>query len=152
MTSKHPTRSRGHALRTGLAMLLLQTAAVSAWSMQSGQTAQGHAFESGGVSQEEIVELRQRRNAYSLWVVTAELRSGAYLADVQVTIRNEQGQSVFDAALDGPWLFINLPLGRYSVQASYLGRTQERTTTIHRGDRHQLFFRFATGDTVGEDK
>lgn len=122
--------------------------ASQAGAMLAGKTAQGHAFVTGGVSKEELVELHSRRDAYNLWVVTAAMGSGAHLADVRVVIRDDKGQAVFDQKLHGPWLFIQLPLGRYEVEASLGKESHKRTTTLHRGDLHQAFVYFATGDDV----
>jgi hypothetical protein len=84
-------------------------------------------------------------------VITAALRTGAHLADVRVSIRDAKKQLVFDGRLEGPWLFIDLPLGRYDIEASYNNETQKRATTIHRGDHHQAFFYFNTGDIVSPE-
>jgi hypothetical protein len=131
------------------ALLLAWAAcAAAAWSMQSGYTPQGLAFASGGVSDEELVALHAKRDTYSLWVVTAALTSGAHLADVSIKIRDANQRTVFSGQLDGPWLFIDLPLGRYEVEAALAGQLQKRATTIHRGDHHQMFFYFNTGDEV----
>ncbi|HET9978111.1 MAG TPA: hypothetical protein VFQ20_11780 [Burkholderiaceae bacterium] len=150
MPDRESTPGGRRALRATLAILGVLTA-TAALALQAGQTAQGRPFVSGGVSHEELVALHQRRDAYTLWVVTAALRSGAHLADVRVAIRDAKGQTVFDQALDGPWLFVDLPLGRYSVRASYARQTRERMTTIHRGDHHQVFFYFDTDDSVGAE-
>ena len=120
-------------------------------AMQRGATTQGTAFVSGGVTTEERRSLHEQRGAYSLWVVTAASKSGAYLADVRVTVRDERQRELFDGRLDGPWLFLALPPGSYRVQASHAERSQTRSTTIHVGDRHQLFFYFDTGDEVGRE-
>ena len=132
-------------------LLTLALTAVSAAAMQSGTTPQGAAYVSGGISHQDLRALHERRNEFNLWVVTAAAKSGAYLADVLVTIRDSKKQVVFNRRLEGPWLFINLPLGTYQVEAALDGKAQTRTTTIHRGDLHQAFFYFDTGDTVGEE-
>lgn len=126
--------------------------AASAWSMQSGATPQGMRYASGGVSHEELTALHAQKDGYSLWVITAALRTGAHLADVRVAIRDDKKQLVFDRRLDGPWLLIELPLGRYEVEASLGNEVQKRATTIHRGDHHQAFFYFNTGDTVSPEQ
>jgi hypothetical protein len=108
------------------------------------------AYASGGVSIEELRAMHQRREGFSLWVITAA-RSGAHLANARVTIRDASQRVVFDGRLDGPWLFIDLPLGRYEVAATVGGQTQTRWSTIHPEDRHQVFFYFDTGDLVSPD-
>lgn len=133
------------------ALLSLSLLATASLALQSGKTLDGAAYVSGGVSHEELRALHDRRSDYNLWLITASSKSGSYLADVLVTIRDSKKQTVFNARLDGPWLFINLPLGTYQVEAALNGKSQRRTTTIHRGDLHQAFFYFDTGDEVGAD-
>jgi hypothetical protein len=129
----------------------LALGAVAVPALQVGKTPQGANFVSGGVSHEELRVLHARRDQYSLWVITAASKSGSYLADVLLTIRDSQRRVVFNRRLDGPWLMIDLPLGRYQVEAALDGQAQLRTTTIHQGDHHQLFFYFDTGDEVGAE-
>ena len=130
---------------------LARATALFAWSValafdasaaQSGLTQQGRPFVSGGVSIEELLALHGKRDGYSLWVVTAAHRSGAHLSDVQVRITDTSRNTVFDEKLAGPWLFLDLPLGRYEVEARFNGQTQKRVTTIHPGDLHQALFYF----------
>jgi hypothetical protein len=135
-----------------LLWLGLLGAALSASALQSSLTEQGVPFVHGGASQEERTALHARRKGYSLWVVTTATKSGAYLADVRVVIRDAQQNTAFNRRLDGPWLFIDLPAGRYEIEATFRGETQERNTTIHAGDNHQAFFRFNTGDEVSPDR
>jgi hypothetical protein len=121
-------------------------------ALQEGRTAAGWAWLTGGVSHEELVALRARRDDFNLWVITAAARSGAHLAEARVTVRDAQRQVVFDGPLDGPWLFIDLPAGRYEVAASVNGGDGRwRRTTLHRGDRRQIFFYFDTGDEVAPE-
>ncbi|HUJ73613.1 MAG TPA: carboxypeptidase regulatory-like domain-containing protein [bacterium] len=55
---------------------------------------------------------------YPLKLTFAERKSGAYLADVTVKIRNSRGHLLLDRASPGPWLFVKLPPGTYWVQAT----------------------------------
>ena len=126
----------------GRLLALALCLAGSAQAVQEGATSQGYRYLSGGVSEEEQVSLHAQRERFSLWVITAAKKSGAYLSDVRVKVTDSQQQVVFDAPLDGPWLLIDLPLGRYVVEARVNGETQQRVTTIHPGDHHQAFFYF----------
>lgn len=111
-----------------------------------GKTAGGAAYAMGGISVEELTELERHKDRYSLWLTLAARGTGAYLADVQVKITATEGSTagrlVFNELVPGPWLMIDLPPGRYRVEASRLGQPQARTTRITRGDRHQMFFYF----------
>lgn len=132
-------------VRAGFTAALL-VAALATGATQAGRTAQGLAYLSGGVSLDERTTLQTQGSGYSLWVVTAAMKSGAYLSNVHVTIRDAKQIAVFDGRLDGPWLFVDLPLGRYEVQAAFNGVVQKRITTIHPGDHHQALFYFSPSD------
>jgi len=138
------------ALRFGLTACLL-AGATSAAALQSGMTPEGRGFVSGGATHGELATLHASRNDYSLWVITAASRTGAYLADVQVSITDSQGKVVFEGAMDGPWLFVDLPLGRYEIKATLKGQTQRQLSTLHAGDRHQALLYFDTGDTLSPE-
>ena len=132
----------------GIALLVAAGFLSVASGMQQATTAQGQKYASGGVSQDDRAEMQTQRDQYSLWVLTAASKSGAYLSNVRVVITDQQKKVVFDAPLDGPWLFINLPLGRYTIEATHMNETQRRVTTIHPGDHHQAIFYFETGDAT----
>jgi len=76
---------------------------------------------------------------------------------VRIT-ETDSGKRVLEHTMDGPWLFADLPLGRYEVEAILLdertGRLeiQRGTTGIHAGDHHQMLLYFSTGDEVGEGR
>ena len=108
----------------------------------SGTAAPEARFVSGGVSLEERDALQARREAFNLWVITAARKSGAYMAQVRVKVSDAQQRVVYDGELEGPWLFIDLPLGRYLIEARLGDQIQHRSTTIHPGDHHQAVFYF----------
>lgn len=120
----------------------LSAAAVPA--VTRGNTAAGHAFVSGGVGGEESRQLQAERTRYSLSVLTAAKPSGAYLSDVHLRIRDAAQNTVFDQALDGPRLMIDLPRGQYEIEARFNSQSQRQVTTIAPHGQQQLVFRFAS--------
>lgn len=116
-----------------------------------GHTSLGTAALSGGASYEDLVDMHRQRRKFNLWVVTAALKSGAHMADVMVTVRDSAQRVVFENALEGPWLFLQLPRGRYEVQAQWNGEVHRTTTTIHAGDHHQAFFYFDVPDQLSPE-
>lgn len=141
------------SLRALIAAALLIAQGLSAGpagALQRGQTGTGIHWVTGGVGLDEVERLRAERSAFSLWLITAALKSGAYLADVRVRILEDGSRRVvFEQVLDGPWLFIDLPVGRYEIEAIHqpAGRArieiQRGSTQIHPGDRHQMVLYFA---------
>jgi hypothetical protein len=132
-------------------------ASLSAGATVRGTTPEGIAYVSGGVGETEKTELRSQAADYSFWLTTAALRSGAHLDGARVRIRDLERQTVvLDHVMDGPWLFVALPAGRYEVEAilqfADLGRIliERGTTQIHPGDHHRMLLYFATGDAVAD--
>lgn len=134
--------SIGFAASVLIAAMLAPWAAGKALAVTEGKTAQGEPYVSGGIALGEREALEQRRAAFSLWIATAAKKTGSYLADARVIVTDEAGKTVLDTKLDGPWLLVNLKLGRYTVQASLRNQTQRKTTTIHPGDHHEMLFYF----------
>lgn len=123
----------------GAAGLLAATASVA---QTTGRTALGGAFMSGGIGDSEIAAMQAQRANYALWVRTAAKGSGAYLADVHVRITDAKKATVLDHVMDGPWLLVDLPPGRYEVQASYHGQVSSQVTTVLAGAHRQMVFYF----------
>ena len=57
---------------------------------------------------------------------------GEYLADVRVRITRPDGTLVYEHPSAGPWLLIDLPPGRYRVQAEQGGQSRSTTLDIAR--------------------
>lgn len=92
---------------------------------------QGVPYMSGGVSAPERTRMDELSQGFNLRVVTAR-QNGEYLADVNVTIRNERGASMLSTVTNGPWLLAQLPPGKYTVVASAGGQAQQETVTVSR--------------------
>lgn len=76
--------------------------------------------------------MQQHAKEYNLHLLFA-IKSGAYLADVKVTIQNAKGHTVLDAVSDGPWFYAKLAPGKYTVKADVDGKVQARTVTVGKG-------------------
>ncbi|WP_019936743.1 carboxypeptidase-like regulatory domain-containing protein [Bordetella sp. FB-8] len=63
-----------------------------------------------------------------------------YLANVPVIIKDGQGNIVLQALSEGPFMLVSLPNGRYTVSASYQGKSQQHAMTVSRSRHvHQTF-------------
>lgn len=99
----------------------------------------GHAqVLSGGVGSGARERLAQQAQGYELKLVFTSSR-GAYLADVPVQITDAKGKVVADAVSEGPWMFVDLPPGRYNVKASYDGKAESRQVAVGHGQRTVQF-------------
>jgi hypothetical protein len=133
------------------ATLAMAGFAATAQALDQGTTKQLRPFVSGGVSIEEVKALEAERRNYQLWLVTVDQMSGAWLAGVQVAIRDAQGELVLDTKLDGPYLLVDLLPGRYAIEASLNGKTQRSSLLVSGRNLRQVLARFDTGAAVSPD-
>ncbi len=99
------------------------------------RTAQGAEFVTGGVTKEEADYLRARAADYPLEMVfTKATDVGAvFAADVHVRVRDERGTEVLEVAAAEPILLARLAPGRYTIEATYGGRTRTAGVTVGAG-------------------
>jgi len=136
------------------ALLVTAAFAVPSAAIDRGATDQGWRYVSGGIGLDEREQFAQMRGDYSLRVATAARGSGAYLAEVEVRITDESGKPVFQRELDGPLLLIDLPPGRYVVEATLAGEARRARTGIAANERREVYFYFDVAADVlpKEDK
>lgn len=73
------------------------------------------------------LEARSPRPDYPLKLVFSNCE-GPLVVDIEVRIWNDEGDLVLTEEKAGPWLFVDLPPGRYAVRAQ---RTPEKTTSAN---------------------
>lgn len=147
-----------HSIRVSrwLAAGVLTLCVVAAHAaLVEGKTNDGHRYVVGGVGTEEVDALRQQAPAFSLELITAA-RTGAYLAGTRVRITGPGNNVILDTKIDGPWLLVDLPGGRYTLRATHSGTTVERQFDIASGKPQRLVLHFdapvdGEGPTVPPD-
>lgn len=101
-------------------------------------------FLSGGVGQAEQQAIHNTKG-YDLRMVLTR-PDGAYLADVDVRIKDASGRTVLDTTTNGPFLLAQLPPGRYRIRAEVEGRrTEHRTVHITPKGETRLFVAMPEG-------
>lgn len=106
----------------------------------------------GGVGEAERLDMLALLPDYNLRILTAAERSGAFLANVQVVVRDAHDRVVLETVLDGPFLLARLRPGEYEVLATYRGRPHARTVTIPSTGRRELFLYWAVVDVESPPK
>jgi hypothetical protein len=129
----------------GLALL---AGTAPAGALERGVTADGWPYIAGGFGLEEREELARVSRDFRLKVATAARGSGAYVSGVRLRIADASGRGVFDREVDGPWLLIDLPPGRYSLRASLLGATVEQQVTLGASGRRDVYLYFTAAADV----
>lgn len=95
----------------------------------------------GGIGSDESTAMRAAMKEHPLSLLFART-DGAYLADVQVDIRAEAGGGAAQSLrANGPVCLVNLPPGRYAVDASLGGQRKTQTVQVG-GAPRTLDFRF----------
>ncbi len=94
----------------------------------------------GGIGLDESTAMRAAMKKHPLSLLLARA-DGAYLANVDVKIKNAKGGQALALQADGPVCLIDLPPGRYTVEASARDTTKRQDVSVGRGAR-TVDFRF----------
>lgn len=137
MTAMNRKALAGRALAAVLALCAISAGA----AISEGRTSAGHRYLTGGIGVEEVEALRAEAPRYSLQLITAA-RSGAYLAGTHVRLVGPGNEVILDTTIDGPWLLVDLPAGRYGVRATHSGATVERSVTVAPGQTQKIVLHF----------
>jgi len=130
-----PIPSRITAARRPAAMLLALALGLGGFhaSAQSqvppmrGEGAARHVC--GGIGSDESTAMRLAMKSHPLSLLFARA-DGAYVADVDVTIRDAKGDTALALHAAGPICLVDLPAGRYGVEARADGRTLTHEVTL----------------------
>jgi hypothetical protein len=104
-------------------------------------SAEGSPHLSGGVGKDEREQLEAAAKDYNLKLIFAQ-SSGAFVADIQVTITDAAGSTVVDATSNGPLFFAKLPAGDYRIEATYAGIAKNSSATVPGNGQSVLDFRW----------
>ncbi|RDJ98168.1 carboxypeptidase-like regulatory domain-containing protein [Paraburkholderia lacunae] len=101
-------------------------------SLPPTQRAGEVTYLSGGIGIDQARAIKDVMRDYSLVLtfVGTTQNGNEYLSDVPVTIADVNGNTVLDTKSDGPFMLASLPKGRYTITASYKGKTEQRTVNI----------------------
>ena len=115
----------------GFGMVAAMTAATSfaAEAVVEGRTAQDRRYIAGGIGLDESEQMKAAAHGFPL-AITVASKSGAYLADSQITIEDARGTAVLDTKLEAPYLLVDLAPGQYKVVATLKGQRQTRSVDI----------------------
>jgi hypothetical protein len=96
---------------------------------------QGNArFACGGVGSDESNAMRAAMKDHPLALLFARA-TGEYLANVDVTIKSAGGDTALEMRASGPVCLIDLPAGRYTIEARSEGMTKTHTVMVGRGSQ-----------------
>ncbi|MGI4779439.1 MAG: carboxypeptidase regulatory-like domain-containing protein [Janthinobacterium lividum] len=111
-----------------------------AQDMPAMQTDGEARFVCGGVGSDESTAMRAAMNSHPLALLFARA-DGAYLADVGVTVTDAGGKPALKTRARGPVCLVDLPAGKYTVEADVEGNLKKQTVTLG-GKPATVDFRF----------
>ena len=88
------------------------------------QDTHGVDYVTGGIGSEEVEALEPYKKQFNLYFLFSEGKVGRVIDNVNIEIVDKKNQPVFTLESAAPRLMLNLPGGKYTVIASYQGRTQ----------------------------
>jgi len=95
------------------------------------QTENDITYMCGGVGEEQEAFMKQSKGDYDL-MLTFATRTGAYLADVDVAIKDAKGKQVLNTKCGAPILLVNLPRsGKYQVEAQAEDYSLHKTVKVN---------------------
>lgn len=103
------------------------------------QTFNGIPYMSGGFGLEERAKLRAIGETDNLELSFA-LTNKDYLSGAGVLIKDDQGKEILKAVSDGPLFFTKLPAGKYTIEATAEGRTEEQVVQVPAKGQTQAHF------------
>ena len=100
----------------------------------------GIQYRSGGIGTDERDALFAAVADYGLKVTFAAKAQSDYVAEVDVTVSDPSGHTVFEARDVGPYLFVRLAPGKYVVAATHAGAAQSKNVTVTAGKQAAVAF------------
>lgn len=97
-------------------------------------------YRCGGIGSDDSMAMRAQMKEHPLSLLFAQ-STGAYLADIDVSIQGPANVQPLAFRANGPVCLIDLPAGSYTVQASSGGVTKKESVTIGAGAK-TVDFRF----------
>lgn len=81
-------------------------------------------YVSGGVGDEEMEQLKAIGRDYNVHVMLSS-KDGAYVANIGLRVLGAAGQEVLAISGAGPYVYIKLPPGNYTLEATRNGETKK---------------------------
>lgn len=105
---------------------------------------QGIPYITGGIGSDEANIFKQQRSQFPLSLNFGQTIGArtAFVADVQIVIRDAHQHTIFNINSEGPYCLIDLEPGQYELHATYMGHTESRAVTIQAGTPTEINIRW----------
>ncbi|MDO5666574.1 MAG: hypothetical protein Q4G44_01990 [Alcaligenaceae bacterium] len=109
--------------------LVLGAYSISHAQVRQATNDQQISYQTGGVGQEELDQLRQHEANYNTQLSFANASDRAYLNNLQVQVLDAEQQIIFEDDNVGPLLYLQLAPGTYEVKAISNGVEKQQKFT-----------------------
>ncbi len=112
-------------------------------------SAQGYQYVTAGIGEEEAVQMKRIAKNYTLNLLFSEGVVGRWAMDVNVNIYDEASSLMFRIVGAKPVLYVNLPVGTYTILANNNGNKLRHKVTLEEGANQKVVLNWK--DFVDED-
>ncbi len=121
-----------------LLIILAQVFLLSSVSALQVEDFLGLSYITGGVGIDEEQKIKEIGKDYTLQILVAQ--KNKFLSDVAITIMDADNQLVLETKMDGPYIFVNLEPGKYTINAEGFGESFTRKIKIKAGKQLKQVF------------
>jgi hypothetical protein len=107
------------------------------------ETMNATRYVNGGIGKEERAAMEREAKQFPLRMTFSERKDGELVADVPVAVSDAKGSPVFILPKAGPLLYVMLPDGKYTVSATWRGKTETQDVTLAGKTAKHLYFHWA---------
>lgn len=135
-----PYRIKQFFAATSLIALMATPLSVSAQDLPALQYYNGVPYVTGGIGSDEARIFREQRDSFPLSLNFGQQigERTAFVADVQVVIRDAYDATILNINSEGPYCLVDIEPGRYTLHATYLGNTQSRDFELNSGTPQRI--------------
>ena len=126
----------GLLFASGLLAAAMAGASFAQGALPAPQTSNGIEYVTGGFGDDMAEAFKSAQSEYPLALTFAEDAGGGsrpYLAEVDVSIKDQSGETVLEVPSTGPYFLAKLKPGKYRVEATHMGKTQTQNVTVGEG-------------------
>jgi hypothetical protein len=115
-------------------------------SLPAAQSQAGVKYVHGGIGKDESDAMLRESKNYPLSLVFSGGKSNNYLANIDLRVRDGAGKTVLQTTAEGPIVLVDLPAGKYVVDAQYRDKMVTRTIELSGKTPKRVDFHWTDGE------
>lgn len=97
------------------------------------------SYITGGIGKTEADAMRAAASDFPLALMLSSSKDGNFIADVELSVKTQDGAQLLHTDTAGPIVLARLPKGHYRVEARYDGRMLVREVEVDPAKRAMLY-------------